>query len=175
MQNGIILGIYSIFTFASFIVGLTAPLFSMANLVMMVNFPLFAIFLTARFRRSVAPNFPFSFARGFSHTLLCVLYAGIWAGVGTFVYFYFIDQGYMADVFQARFDSPDFQAALKQTGYDKVIAESGNGMTPKELIALFRETSAANFAALTIYIYVLSAPLVAVLGGLFNIRRNKRF
>ena len=172
MQNGIILGIYGILTFAIFIAGLSSPLLSTFNMVLTLNFPVFAIFLTARFRRTVAPNFRFSFARGFTHTLLCVLYAGIWVSIATFVYFQFIDNGHMTDIFQQRINSPEFVELMKQTNYDSIIKQSSNGASLQEIIEMLRNTSAASYAGLTMYIFILSAPLISILGGLFNIRRR---
>mgnify|MGYP004450559597 FL=1 len=61
---------------------------------------------------------------------------------------------------------------MKQTNYDSIIKQSSNGASLQEIIEMLRNTSAASYAGLTMYIFILSAPLISILGGLFNIRRR---
>ena len=171
MQHGLILGAVGIATLAAFIAGQSLPLFGSLHLLLVLCTPLLAVWLTARFRRQVAPGFPFSFSRGFAHTLLAFLYAGIWTGVGTFVYFYFLDQGHLFDTLQAQLSRPEQVEAMRQSGLDEWIKTSTGGLTFTQVIDELRKVSAATYAAMVIYSYILTAPLVAIFGGLFNIRR----
>ena len=163
MQNGLILGAVGIATLAAFIAGQSLPLFGSLHLLLLLCTPLLAVWLTARF--------PFSFNRGFAHTLLAFLYAGIWTGVGTFVYFYFLDQGHLFDTLQAQLSRPEQVEAMRQSGLDEWIKTSTGGLTFTQVIDELRKVSAATYAAMVIYSYILTAPLVAIFGGLFNIRR----
>lgn len=174
MQNGLILGIFSIIAQACFVMGLKTPFFSTIWLVMLINIPIFAFFLTAKFRREVAPNFPFSFSRGFTHTLLIVLYAGIWAGIATYIYLAFFDKGYIFDAYQASLSAPETAKAIADSGLEAQIKEMTGGLTLTQLIDEMRKVEPGHYAASIIYCYLLSSPIFAIIGGLFNIRRAKR-
>lgn len=173
MQNGIILGIFSILTQAAFVAGLSRPFVSYIYIVMLINIPILACFLTAKFRREVAPDFVFSFSRGFSHTLLTVLYAGLWAGVATFIYMAFFDKGHVFDCYQANLMRPEMIQALEASGMNQTIADASGGKTLSDVIDELRTVSPATYAAMIVYFYLLASPLIAVFGGLFNIRRRK--
>lgn len=174
MQNGLILGIFAIITQACFVIGLSTPFFSTIWLVMLFNIPIFSIFLTAKFRREVALDVPFSFSRGFTHTLLVVLYAGIWAGIAAYVYLAFFDNGYIFDAYQASLTSPENVKVLKESGLDAQIKEMTGGLTLPQLIDEMRNIGSGYYAASIVYCYLLTSPFFAILGGLFNIRRGKR-
>lgn len=173
MQNGLILGIFAIIAQACFVIGLKIPFFSTIWLVMLINIPIFAFFLTAKFRREVAPNFPFSFSRGFAHTLLIVLYAGIWAGIATYLYLAFFDKGYIFDAYQASLTVPETAKAIKESGLEMQIKEMTGGLTLMQLIDEMRKVGPAHYAASIVYCYLLTSPFLAIIGGVFNIRRGK--
>lgn len=172
MQNGIFLGLEGIATFSTFIAGQSIAFFGTLHLLLFLFTPILAIWLTTRFRNQVAVEVPFSFSRGFAHTLLTFLYAGIWTGVGTFIYFFFIDQGYLFDTIQANLSTPEQLEAMHRSGLDTWIKNSTGGLTPNQVIDELRKVSAASYATMVIYSYILTAPLVAVLGGFINIRRH---
>lgn len=174
MQNGMIQGVYSILTLSVFVAGLSTPLLSYVHLILLLNFPILACFLTARFRREVSPHFTFSFSRGFSHTLLTVLYAGLWAGVGTFVYIAFFDNGHIFDLYQAQVSRPEMVQVLETSGMNRQIADATGGKTIVQLIDELRTISSGTYAALIVYFHLLSSPLIAILGGVVNIRRPRR-
>ena len=60
---------------------------------------------------------------------------------------------------------------MRQSGLDEWIKTSTGGLTFTQVIDELRKVSAATYAAMVIYSYILTAPLVAIFGGLFNIRR----
>ncbi|MDO5075124.1 MAG: DUF4199 domain-containing protein [Bacteroidales bacterium] len=175
MQNGILLGVVAITSLGSFVIGLSFPLFSTFSLLLTLLFPLLALGLTLRFRREVAAQLPFSFSRGFSHTLLSVLYAGIWAGIATFVYMAFFDHGYIFEQYLTHLSRPDMQQMMQETGLNEQIRVSTGGLSPQQVIEQLRDISAGTYAAMIIYLYILSAPLLAVLGGFIALRRSSRF
>lgn len=172
MQSGILLGLFAIITQVCFVISLKIPLFSTIWLVMLINIPIFAIFLTAKFRREVAPNCPFSFSRGFTHTLLIMLYAGVWAGIATYVYLTFFDKDYMFDAYQASLTAPETVKAIQESGLERQIKEMTGGLNLIQFIDEMRKLSSAHYAASIVYFYLLTSPFIAILGGLFNIRRG---
>lgn len=173
MQYGIILGIWATASLSCFVLGLSYPPLSTLSLMLTLAFPVVAILLTLRFRREVSEALPFSFSRGFTHTLLAVLYAGIWAGIATFVYMAFFDHGYLFDQYLTNLNQPEMQQLLAQSGMSEQIKQSTGGLSLQQVIEQLREVSAATYAAMIIYLYTLSAPILAVLGGLIA-RRNTR-
>ncbi len=170
MQNGLILGVYANLVQSAFVLGLSRPGFSHLHLLLLFGFPLMVCVLTRRFRQTVAQNFPFSFSRGFSHALLTTIYAGIWAGAGVFVYLFFFDKGYVFDAYQANLTRPEVIEAMQQSGLDDQVKAATGGKTPLQLVDELRSVSAATYAAMVIYFYLLSSPLLGVWGGLCNIR-----
>lgn len=174
MQNGLILGVVAITSLGCFVLGLSMPMFSTLSLLLSLFFPIVACLLTLRFRKEVAAQLPFSFSRGFSHTLLSVLYAGIWAGIATFVYMAFFDQGYIFDQYLLNLQQPEMQQMMRETGLTEQIKTNTGGLTLSQVIEQLRDISAGTYAAMIIYLYLLSAPILALIGGFIGLRRSSR-
>lgn len=174
MNHGLLLGIISIAALASFVGSFSLALLSYLNLILFLSVPLVAIALTFRFRESVARDFPFSFSRGFSHTLLVMLYAAVWAGMATFVYLYFFDHGYLFDAYEAHLGRPEVVSAMQKSGLEMQMKEATGGKTPMQLVDELRGIPAGSYAAMVVYFYLLTAPIVALLGGFFAMRRATR-
>lgn len=173
MQNGIILGVWAIVCQACFVGGLRYPLFSNLWLLMLVGVPFVTWLLTSRFRSIVGIEKEFSFGRGFMHSFLTLLYTAVWAAVATFVYLQFFDKGYIFDCYQQTLSNPNLIKSMEDSGLTEQIKAASNGLTPLEIVDEMRSIGAANYAALIIYIYMFTSPLIAVMVGLVSISRGK--
>ena len=173
MQHGMMLGIWAIGCQACYILGLSSPLFSNLWLLMLIGIPVVTALLTLRLRKIVGEDVSFPFSRGFVHGILTVMYASVWAAIATFVYMQFFDKGYIFDYFVKAFSTPEMQKLLQESGLEENIRTSTNGMTIIDFIDGLRTFGAANFAAMIIYLYMLSCPFIALISGLVSMRRVK--
>lgn len=171
MQNGIILGIWGIASQACYVGGLAQPALSTMWLVMLLGIPVVTWMLTLRFRKIVGMDINFPFARGFMHAFLALLYCAVWAGVATFVYMQFFDNGFIFDQWAKAISSPEVTKMLDEAGYTAQINETMGGISPVDLVNELRHVGAGNWAAMVIYTYMLSSPIIAVIVGLLSMHR----
>ncbi len=171
MQNGVILGLWSIVCQACFVISLSQPIVSNIYILMLLGIPVVTWFLTWRFRRIVGLDVSFPFSRGFMHAFLTLLYAAVWAAIAAFVYMYFFDKGYVFDCFVNNISQPETMKALKESGLWQQITEAYDGQTPIDIINALRSFGAANWAAAIIYTYMLVSPIISIFIGLFTMRR----
>lgn len=171
MQNGIFLGIWAILCQACYVGGLTHPMLSTVWMLMFLGIPVVTCILTLRFRKIVGLDVNFPFARGFMHAFLTLLYCAVWAGVATFVYMQFFDDGFIFDVWGKTLASPEVMKMLDEAGYTAQINEVTGGKGPAELINELRNVGAGNWAAMIIYSYMLTSPIIAVIVGLLTMHR----
>lgn len=171
MQNGIILGVWSSLCLACFVGGLSNPAFSTLWMLMMIGIPVVTWVLTLRFRRIVGLDVNFPFNRGFMHAFLTLLYCAVWAGVVTFVYMQFFDNGFIFDTYVQRLSDPELIKAMDAAGMTQQIKEATGGLSAIDVVNEMRNVGAGNYAALIIYTYMLSSPIIAVMVGLLTMHR----
>lgn len=171
MQNGIILGVWAIICQACYVGGLTTPLLSTVWMLMLLAIPVVTWILTLRFRRVVGLDVNFPFARGFMHAFLTLLYCAVWAGVATFVYMQFIDGGHIFDCIVKNVNDPAFAKQMSEAGLEQQISEATNGKTIVDLINELRSVGAGNWAAMIIYLYMFTSPVISVIVGLLTMHK----
>lgn len=171
MQNGVILGIWAVVCQACFVAGLSRPAFSTLWMLLLIGIPVVTCLLTFRFRKTVGLDINFSFSRGFMHSFLSLMYAAVWAGVATFVYLQFFDNGYIFDCYAKNFSDPAAVKMMTETGMMEQIKEATGGRTLTDIINEMRSIGAGNYAAMIIYGYMLTSPIISVLVGLLCIHR----
>lgn len=171
MQNGIILGVWSSLSLACFIGGLTTPIFNTLWMLTFLGIPVVTWILTLRFRSIVGLDVSFPFSRGFMHAFLTLLYCAVWAGVVTFVYMQFFDNGYLFDCYVERLTDPELTKAMDAAGMTQQIKEATGGLSAVDVVNEMRHVGAGNYAALIIYTYMLTSPIIAVVVGLLSMRR----
>lgn len=171
MQNGVIVGLWAIVCQGCFVAGLSRPLCSTIWMIMLLGLPVVVWLLTLRFRKIVGLDVNFTFSRGFMHAFLTLMYAAVWAGVATFVYLQFFDHGYIFDCYARNFSDPATVKMMTESGMLEQIKEATGGNTPLDLINEMRTIGAGNYAALIIYSYMLTSPIISVLVGLLSIHR----
>ena len=121
-QDGALLSLLWIGGFACYIQGLTNPLLGMLALLLIVVSPFFAANRLRHFR-DYAREGIISFRRGYAYTILTFFYAGLLLAAVLFVYFNFIDNGFLISKFTQMLNTPEGQQALQLYGMKEQMAE----------------------------------------------------
>ncbi len=156
--DGALLALLLTVSFISYLVGLKNSLFWMLALLMLVFTPFWLARRLRRFR-DVNLHGVISLMRGWAFCILVFFYAGVLLALIHYVYFAFLDQGYLLTSFQEALSLPDMKMALQQYGLQQSMMDS---------IQMMNEMRPIDFAlnVLTTTItagIVLGLPLAAVM------------
>ncbi len=157
--DGLYLGLVWIGSFACYIYGLTSPLTAMVGMIAAVVSPFYAAMRLKKFRDEVREGI-ISFARGMYYYIQIFMYGALLFAMAQWIYFQFLDNGYLADVYAATLATPEAETMIKAYGM--------TGAQVDEAMAAFRETSAiaiaANVLAMNIIIGIaISIPVALVM------------
>ena len=94
MRSGTMLGLLWIAMYASCIAGIGSPIFSLFFLVLNIASPFYAGYLAKNYRRSEC-NGIFPFGKAFTYIFVMYLCASLLSAVAHFVYFQFMDNGFI--------------------------------------------------------------------------------
>ena len=176
MQHGIVLGLFACLTLAVFKWSLTYPFFSMLFTVMLLGGPVLTVVLTRKYRSQVvAPQEPFSFACGFMHALFTGFYASVWVALFIFVYLRYFDHGSLFAAYANSLETPEMKAWMQQSGMEAQVNLLTEGQGIQGLVAAMQRVGAATYASLALYGAFLVGPFVAILSGLLNTWRERRY
>lgn len=162
MQYGAVMGVWGLVANACFVGSFSMPGLSMLFLLLSVSSPVLAVFLTRRFRAHVAPQGPFMFHQAFLHTLLMGVYAAIWVAFGVYIYLAYFDHGYIFDAYLNSLNDPALQEQMQQLGMTEQIAMMTGGGTPHDFVKALQAIPPANYAAMTLYMSLLLAPVISL-------------
>ena len=121
-QDGALLSLLWIGGFVCYIQGLTNPLLAMAALLLIIISPFYAANRLRHFRDKARDGI-ISFGRGYAYTVLTFFYAGLLLAAVLFVYFNFIDNGFLLSKFTQMLNSEEGQAALQMYGMKEQMAD----------------------------------------------------
>lgn len=109
-QYGTLVGLIWIASFASFVIGLTRPMLS--NLALLIGLSSVAVagYQVRKFRREI---YDLRFASAWWMSLLIFIYAALLMAVAQFVYFRYLDNGFMADTYAAILEQPEAIAMMQ--------------------------------------------------------------
>jgi len=122
-QDGFFLAILWIVSFASYIVGLSNQLLAMASLLMVVSTPFFVANRLRKFRDEGREGV-ISFGRSYAYTIFVFFYGAVLLAVAQYLYFAYLDDGYLVNSFSKMMTSEEGRTMLEQYGMTKVIDES---------------------------------------------------
>ena len=122
-QDGALLSLLWIGALFCYIQGLTSPLMGMVALLLIIISPFFAASRLRHFR-DFAREGIISFGRGYAFTVLTFFYAGLLLAVAIYIYFAFIDGGYLLNKFNEMLHSKENLEAL-QLSHMKEQMEEG--------------------------------------------------
>ena len=157
-QDGALLTVLWIGSFACYILGIGNPLLGMLALILLVASPFYAASRLRHFRDR-ARNGAISFLRGYAYTVLIFFYAGVLLAAAVYIYFAFIDKGYLLSTVTQFFGTKEGQAALKLYGLADQMKES------MKMLAEMRPIDyAVNMLTINITTgFMLALPIAAVM------------
>ena len=120
--DGAMLSVMWVASFACYVVGLANPMFTMVAFVLMVITPFFVCKRLGKFRDEGRGGI-ISMGRGWAYSIFVFFYASILMALAQYVYFAYIDQGYLMLVFSQSLSTPEMQQMLEQTGLQKTMQE----------------------------------------------------
>lgn len=114
-QDGALLSVLWIASFACYIYGMQSPVVGLAAMAMIVLTP---FFVSSRLRhfRDYGREGIISVMRGYGYSVLVFFYAGLLLAAAQYVYFAYIDHGYLVSKISEAIASPEGQQAIQQMG-----------------------------------------------------------
>ncbi len=156
--DGALLALLWIVSFASYILGLSNPLFTLVAVVLMVSTPFFVAIRLKKFRDEGLGGF-ISLARAWGYSAYVFFYASVLLALVQYVYFAFIDQGYIMQTFSKMLSTPESKIVIEQYGMQQTINESLEQMGQQRPIDY-----ALNMLTMNISIgIVLGLPIAALM------------
>jgi hypothetical protein len=114
-QDGALLSLLWIGSFACYIQGLSSPALAFAALLLVTLSPFFAASRLRHFRDYAREGF-ITFKRGYAYTVMSFFYAGLLMAAAVYVYFEFMDNGYLLGVYSSVMDSEEGKRVLEMSG-----------------------------------------------------------
>lgn len=121
--DGALLAALWVASFACYIMGITNSFYGIVALILMVITPFFVGRRLGKFRDEGRGGF-ISFGRGWAYSVFVFFYAAILLAVAQYVYFAYIDQGYMLLSFSKILASPEAKQVLSQYDMQQTMKES---------------------------------------------------
>ena len=121
-QDGALLSLLWIGSFICYIKGLTYPMLGSAALLLIIVSPFYVAGRLRHFR-DVAREGAITFLRGYAYTILTFFYAGLLLAAVIYVYFAFIDQGFLLGKFHTLVNSSEGAKILDVYGMRREMEE----------------------------------------------------
>ena len=122
-QDGFFLAILWIVSFAAYIMGLTNQVLAMAALLMVVMTPFFVASRLKKFRDEGREGV-ISFGRSYAYTIFVFFYGAVLLAVVHYLYFAYMDNGYLVNSFAKMMSTDESKMVLEQYGMTQMIDES---------------------------------------------------
>ncbi len=122
-QDGFFLALLWVASFVSYIIGLQNTIIAMISLVMAVYTPFFVATRLRKFR-DVGREGSISFARSYFYTIMVFFYGAVLLAVIQYVYFAYIDNGYLVNSFARMMGTDEGKMMLEQYGMTNIVDES---------------------------------------------------
>ena len=156
--DGALLAAIWVASFAFYIAGISDPLYGILALVLMLATPFFVCRRLGKFRDEGRSGV-ISMKRGWAYSAYVFFYAAVLLALAQYVYFAYIDQGYLLMTLTKMVSSPEAKTALEQYGLQQVMDEN------LEMMGKMRPIDyAVNVLTVNIFIgVVLGLPIGAVM------------
>ena len=122
-QDGFFLAILWIVSFAAYIMGLTNQVLAMAAMLMVVMTPFFVASRLKKFRDEGRDGV-ISFGRSYAYTIFVFFYGAVLLAVVHYLYFAYMDNGYLVNSFAKIMSSDEGRLMLEQYGMTQMVDES---------------------------------------------------
>lgn len=169
--DGAWMALFWLISFTCFVLEFRYPVLSMAWLITLCAIPVAAALQLKRFRDRQTCGV-MSFRKGWAYITYTFFYATILFALAQYVYFAFIDQGYLVGQYVSALSDPVYKAAFQAYGYSQADLKTFiNQLYELKPIGL-----AMNFATVNLITgMILAIPLAAILrnGGNRTDNTNK--
>jgi len=122
-QDGALLAMLWVATFFLYIIGISNQMLGMAAIMLMVYTPIFVGGRLGNFRDYGREGL-ISFRRGYAYIVFVFFYAGILFAIAQYLYFAYMDNGYLVSQFSKLATSEEARQALKQYGMTEMMDQS---------------------------------------------------
>ena len=113
--DGALLAIVWIGSFILYIKGISNPVLGLISMIALISAPFFAAKRLRKFR-DYARDGIISFRRGYAYIVLAFFYSGLLFAVAQYVYFTYMDHGFLVEKFTEIINMPEYvQLGLKDT------------------------------------------------------------
>ncbi len=121
--DGAMLSLLWMTSFCCYILGLTSPLYGLVALLLAVATPFLVGARLRRFRDNGLDG-TISFMRGWAYSILVFFYGGVLFAIGQFVYFAYVDHGYLLHSITNMLAVPETANMLQQMGMTETLNEA---------------------------------------------------
>lgn len=157
-QDGALLSLLWIGGFACYILGLSNPMLGLAAMALICATPFFAASRLRHFRDYGREGI-ISFARSYAYTVLIFFYAGVLLAIAIYLYFTFMDHGFLMGKIIEATQSPEGRKMIELYGMEAEMDENIKllaGMRPIEF--------ALNMLTINIITgFILGIPIAAIM------------
>lgn len=122
-QDGFFLALLWIASFACYIMGITNGLLGMAAMMLAVMTPFFVAGRLRKFRDEGREGV-ISFRRSYAYTVFVFFYGAVLLAVAQFVYFAYLDNGYLLSTYSKIVSSSEGHELIKQYGMSQMVNDS---------------------------------------------------
>ena len=121
--DGALLAVLWVASFACYVAGIASPLYSILAVVLMVATPFFVCRRLGKFRDYGREGI-ISLRRGWAYSVFVFFYAAVLLALAQYLYFAYIDQGYLLRTFTGIVSSPEARQVLEQYGLQQSMNEN---------------------------------------------------
>ena len=122
-QDGALLALLWVSSFLLYIMGLSNQMLGLAAILLMLYTPFFVGSRLGKFRDFGREGL-ISFRRGYAYTILVFFYGGVLFAVVQYLYFAFMDQGFLLSQFSRMMNTDEARQMLQQYGMTQMMDES---------------------------------------------------
>ena len=157
-QDGALLALLWVATFLLYIIGVSNQMLGLAAVMLMFYTPFFVGERLAKFRDYGREGL-ISFRRGYVYTIFVFFYGGILFAVVQYLYFAYMDNGFLLSQFSKMVTSEEAQQMIRQYGISEMVDESLHEMAATRPIDY-----ALNMLTINIMLgFILGVPISLVM------------
>jgi hypothetical protein len=157
-QDGALLALLWMATFLLYIIGVQNQMLGLAAVLLMVYTPIFVGERLGKFRDYGREGI-ISFRRAYAYTVFVFFYGGVLFAIAQYLYFAFMDNGYLLSQFSKMVTSEETQKMLQQYGMIEMMNES-----LKEMASIRPIDYALNMLTVNISVgFILGVPISLIM------------
>ena len=122
-QDGALLALLLVAVFLLYIIGVSNQMLGLAAILLLFYVPFFVGKRLGKFRDYGREGL-ISFRRGYAYTILVFFYGGVLLAVAHYLYFAFMDKGFLLSQFSKIISAEETQQVLKQYGMTQALDQS---------------------------------------------------